>query len=129
MTESHGIGRRRHRRPPLWLWFLWLLPSGAIAWLWLGDPGDSGMRNAGTIIMVFFAIVLGYVWFVGMSGYSARTRKIVGVVFISAFCAAPGRLFGCWRSIGVCGRLTRAAASHRSTRGIGPRGSPRSPHH
>lgn len=88
--------RPRRRVPPLWLWVLWSLPAGVIAWAWLGDPGDSGYRNAYTMMMASAALALGLVWFVFLSGYAGRSRALAGVgaVLAVAGCSTLFRIEG-----------------------------------
>jgi len=91
----------RRRFPPGWLWAVWLLLSGAIAWLWLGDPGDDGMRNAWSMVVVLVGLSAGFLWFVLRSAVSGRVRATVAGVAVVVAVAAGAVL----RIDGVSGSL------------------------
>lgn len=69
----------RRTTPPLWLHALWLLLLLAGVWLWLGDPGDEGMRNAFTFVLLVLAASAGWLWFVLASAHPGRRRLLVAL--------------------------------------------------
>ena len=68
------MSERSRKTPPLWLWFLWLLIALGILWHWMGDPGDEGIRNVMTGILALLGVLLGFLWFVFLSGHPGRRR-------------------------------------------------------
>ncbi len=88
--------RPRRRVPPIWLWVFWLFFLVVMAWLWLTDLGDEGIRNAFSMILALGALTAGFLWFVFLSGYHGRLRATIGLGTVLAIggCVGLARIEG-----------------------------------